>query len=428
MGIMDYMPQWGQNTNQDVSGLPADDTMMQLEMKRRLDMAKALQQQEAPQGQMVSGHYVAPSWTQYAANLYGKYKGAQNEQQAIQDYSTAQQSKAQKLGDLMKGKTVFEPDEQGNQREVQKPYSNEELIGELAKIDPSYGPKLFENYLASKTKEDVGQVISPGGTLYKNGKAVYTAPMKEDKTTFSPLGKLTSELQTIQQANPNDPRIPMYQDAIKKETTASQGGESNIGKLTREMNLLAPNDPLRATYKAAIAKETRIAPEAGSQPPSGYRFGPNGSLVAIKGGPADKAVNPTESQSNANLFGSRAEASNKILGTLEGKYNPAMIQAQESAIGNVPGINWALNKAADQNTQSAAQAQRDFVTAILRKESGASISSSEFEQARKQYFPQPGDSLATIKQKAANRQTAINGIKAASGPMNNSGGKVVVDY
>ena len=38
---------FGDNT-QDVSGLPQDDTMMQLELKRRLDMAKALQHPMQP--------------------------------------------------------------------------------------------------------------------------------------------------------------------------------------------------------------------------------------------------------------------------------------------------------------------------------------------------------------------------------------------
>ena len=85
MGIMDYIPQFGDNTNQDMP-LPADDTMAQMEIKRRLEMAKALQNQEVPQGQMVSGHYVAPSWTQYAANLVGKYQGNKKEQDAMKQY------------------------------------------------------------------------------------------------------------------------------------------------------------------------------------------------------------------------------------------------------------------------------------------------------------------------------------------------------
>ena len=35
------------------------------------------------------------------------------------------------------------------------------------------------------------------------------------------------------------------------------------------------------------------------------------------------------------------------------------------------------------------QAERNFINAILRQESGAAIADSEFNNARKQYMPQP---------------------------------------
>jgi hypothetical protein len=50
------------------------------------------------------------------------------------------------------------------------------------------------------------------------------------------------------------------------------------------------------------------------------------------------------------------------------------------------------------------QAQRDFVNAVLRQESGAAIAESEFENAIKQYFPQPGDTAEVVRQKQINRQ------------------------
>jgi len=56
------------------------------------------------------------------------------------------------------------------------------------------------------------------------------------------------------------------------------------------------------------------------------------------------------------------------------------------------------------------QAQRNFVNAILRRESGAAIAPSEFQSAATQYFPQPGDKPAVVQQKAANRQTVINSL------------------
>ena len=73
-------------------------------------------------------------------------------------------------------------------------------------------------------------------------------------------------------------------------------------------------------------------------------------------------------------------------------------------------------------TQSAAQqrvdqAQRNFVNATLRQESGAAISQGEWDNTKKQYFPQPGDSAAVLAQKAANRKRVIDGFRTTAGPV-----------
>jgi hypothetical protein len=308
MDIMQYLPQFGQNIDQQ---MPQDDTMMQLELKRKLALADALKQGQELQGQTVSGHYVAPSWTQHLANLAGAYQGKQTEQEAMKQYGNYQTAKSAKLGTLLdqinKGKQVESPvDYQdaggmpGVTQTTQQPFNQQEYMAKIGAVMPEMLPKMLEANFAQRFKEQT-PIVSHAGDIGRdiNGKIIFQNPAKEDKTTFSTLGKLTSELQQIQSTNPNDPRIPQYQDAIKKETTTSQGGESNIGKLTSEMNKLAPNDPLRATYKAAIAKETRIAPESGSQPPAGYGFvkdsngknkldvNGNPILTYQTGGPAD---------------------------------------------------------------------------------------------------------------------------------------------
>lgn len=76
---------------------------------------------------------------------------------------------------------------------------------------------------------------------------------------------------------------------------------------------------------------------------------------------------------------------------------------------------YAPNAFKSEDRQRYEQAQRDFVNAVLRPESGAAISDSEFKSASKQYFPQPGDSSAVITQKATNRQTKINSLRLQAG-------------
>jgi hypothetical protein len=123
---------------------------------------------------------------------------------------------------------------------------------------------------------------------------------------------------------------------------------------------------------------------------------------------------PTEFQGKSAAFGLRAEEADKILSGLQGKYSPAAINSK-LAVQSTPLLGGMLgaatNMALSDADQQAEQAQRDFVNAILRQESGAAIGASEFDNASKQYFPQPGDSQAVIKQKARNRQLAIQGLQ-----------------
>jgi len=60
-------------------------------------------------------------------------------------------------------------------------------------------------------------------------------------------------------------------------------------------------------------------------------------------------------------------------------------------------------------------AKSDFITAVLRKESGAAIAESEFVREDKKYFPQPNDTADTIAQKAKMREKALEAMIAQSG-------------
>jgi hypothetical protein len=66
--------------------------------------------------------------------------------------------------------------------------------------------------------------------------------------------------------------------------------------------------------------------------------------------------------------------------------------------------------------QQVDQARRNFITAVLRKESGAAIGASEFANEEKKYFPQTGDTDAVIKQKQDARELAIKAMGIQAGP------------
>lgn len=163
---------------------------------------------------------------------------------------------------------------------------------------------------------------------------------------------------------------------------------------------------------------------ASGRAPAGYRFKPDGSLEVIPGGPAE-TTKITEAQGKAGLYSSRASESDTILRDLEGKISVEGLAAKRG-LEKMPGVGGvassAANYALSANQQKVEQAQRDFVNAILRQESGAVISPSEFDNAQKQYFPQPGDGKEVIEQKRRNRETAIKGLKVMAGPAAPKGG------
>lgn len=169
------------------------------------------------------------------------------------------------------------------------------------------------------------------------------------------------------------------------------------------------------------------------KPPTGYRYRPDNTLEPIPGGPADPATRTgadgmqkiTEGQGKANLYKTRADEAHKILSDLEGKFSPMAINAKNAGgkmWGIGPMVEGTINLALSKENQMAEQAQRNFLNAVLRLESGAVIGAEEFENGKRQYFPQPGDSKQVIEQKRKNRETAIRGLEIMSGPaatMNN---------
>ena len=126
----------------------------------------------------------------------------------------------------------------------------------------------------------------------------------------------------------------------------------------------------------------------------------------------------TESQGKAAGFGVRANDADATIREIGGggEVQPGVIKRAAEAVpfmGSALGTltNWTQSE----EQQKVEQAQRNFINAVLRRESGAVISPEEFDNARKQYFPQPGDEPGTVAQKDANRQATIAALKTEGG-------------
>jgi hypothetical protein len=209
-------------------------------------------------------------------------------------------------------------------------------------------------------------------------------------------------------------QLAATREATAAEKEANRAFLASQGELNRQNRL--------DVRQAPTIHISQGGGRGGVKAPSGYRYNEDGTaLEPIPGGPAGaKAL--TEAQGNAYLFGTRADQAHKILGEVGTDYSPMKVSIA-GAMDKVPGVNAGANALLSDNEQKVAQAQRDFVNAVLRKESGAAISQSEFDNARKQYFPQPGDSTKVIEQKTANRETAIKGLAKIVGPQGKDIGK-----
>jgi hypothetical protein len=157
-----------------------------------------------------------------------------------------------------------------------------------------------------------------------------------------------------------------------------------------------------------------IAASGGGVP--GQRQAPAGQPVAGVLGPKPEKLN--ESQGNATAFGLRMKESNAILERLakEGVLRGANVESTPF-VGGAAGkvLPSALGGTSEQQ-QQVNQAKSNFITAVLRKESGAVISDSEFEREDNKYFPQLNDKPKVIQQKANARRLAIEAMKFQAGP------------
>lgn len=195
---------------------------------------------------------------------------------------------------------------------------------------------------------------------------------------------------------------------------ARTGGQAQA---TADVNLRMQPQIAGATTTATQAAEAPfVGPRAtaqtagtitGQMTPIATPEGPTPGIQAVKA--AEGAGTPkqmTEKQAAAVLFLGRAVPSHALVNGIDDKITTDWAQKQISALPM--GIGNYLNK---EETQKYNNAKLNFITAVLRPESGATIQPSEYADAEKLYFPEPGNSKALIEQKQRAREQEIAGLK-----------------
>lgn len=511
-----------------------------LDRQRKLAEMLITQGFQPPQGQMVSGRYVAPSWTQQLASLANIWagKGIQEEADAkqMEMLSKYKQLGQQELADFLRAKegvteqrtpVAGPPTDEMIARKQFTPEQVQLVKGEpmdkmalaLKASNAQYNPMLpvlgaellkqqFKEpeWVASTRYDDKGREIHGwinknsnepeatfrGGTVkpdltakdllnynienqkfqWETGNSLDFGPYK----VSSPVGQRKDPITGSSQYHAGtDVKIPsnvalspttipeLAKDiggkVIRTVPEAQSGGYGNMVEVQRPDGSIAryahlsninvkqgdtvsantvygnPGNTGKSTgvhlhYEVKPAQGVQLAQVGGNIPQSAMppAFRTKAEQQAWYRQQEEQNKPPTESQGQAAGFGIRAKEANQLLKDLEaqGVTNTGKIR---SAVGQIVGATpfigqnfremaeSGLNFTASDAQQQTDQARRNFVTAILRKESGASISPTEFANEERKYFPVVGDSPTVIAQKQRAREIAIQSLEAQAGPV-----------
>lgn len=134
---------------------------------------------------------------------------------------------------------------------------------------------------------------------------------------------------------------------------------------------------------------------------------PDGTTTVQQGG-APKPL--TEGQSKDTVYVTRANGALPIID----KFGDALLNPLERAVeGDPTGIVRGMQSP---EFQQAQQAGKEFLQALLRKDTGATITPEEDAQYGAVYLPRPGDGPEVLEQKRISRQRAVAAIEAGLPP------------
>lgn len=189
--------------------------------------------------------------------------------------------------------------------------------------------------------------------------------------------------------------------------------KKNYGFIKTDGDQIVRTDPQKGTAEAVYGGGNRSDEVAGPDgkpikiPPG---LDPSARKVFVdeisRANAKAQAGEKTEVQAKAEIFANKMELSNKQIQDGVGTSLAGKIAS------GVPLGNYVQSP----EYQKYKQASSNFITALLRQESGAAISKTEFDRYDKEYMPQPGDSPEVLAQKSELRRVAIESMKKGAGP------------
>lgn len=201
---------------------------------------------------------------------------------------------------------------------------------------------------------------------------------------------------------------------IEPERPDARALNIQLADAIKRGDMPAANAIRQAMRQGALA--THIPSESSNDPgPLERVIGPDGKPILVA---RRDAVGKTPSSGTARAasglekralnFFNRARQADTDLEALEA-------QVQKLGLAGQARMQYAPNIAQTELGQQYTQAQRAFTEARLRKDSGAAIPEQEFDNDRRTYFAQPGDSQTTLEQKRRARAAVLASLGFESG-------------
>ena len=207
---------------------------------------------------------------------------------------------------------------------------------------------------------------------------------------------IEAEDKHIDEQNKNNLAVPQLAKAENEAKTSAPNAQG----LTPDQTRMADQEAARLKQTAAEGAANRQVTREGH------------TMTDARGRDLAEATRSSKPLTEAELktygYYGRAKQAGAILDQLDPEI------AKKGTIGQLTLRN-APNLMQSDDNQAYKQAERQFIEAYLRRDSGAAISQGEYESARQTLFAQPGDAPKILKQKANGRAEILKSLAVGSG-------------
>lgn len=211
------------------------------------------------------------------------------------------------------------------------------------------------------------------------------------------IQRSASTFQTMRDTQENQRRAKQLTDPNSEESKRKREVYKSLGfQVPNNLSATDLNDPTVLQTLKGQMEQSRLA----AMPRGGIGVG------KIK---EEKRKEPTEAERLSLGFAKRTETSDKMLNDLENKFIN-----KEGGFSPSSEFPYAPERFKSEARKNYEAAKKDFVGAVLRKESGAAISDDEFARESEKFFPLPGDTAENIAYKQLLRKQAINNLKTSA--------------